>query len=363
MKIVLAGATGAVGKRLVPRLVRSGHQVVATTRRAEKVEALRAAGAEAVVVDALDRQAVMDAVTSARPDVVVHQMSALTGMLNLKKFDQEFALTNRLRTEGTAHLLAASAAAGVRRFIAQSYTGWNNAREGGRVKTEDDPLDAHPPQAMTQTIAAIRQLEAMVLQAAQPAAQSAGAAVSGRAAVSDRVSTPAGTGSAGSAASTAGATGAIATARADSGMVGILLRYGSLYGPGTSIAPGGAIVEAVRRRKLPIVGDGAGIWSFIHIDDIAEATRVAIERGPSGIYNIVDDDPAEVSVWLPELARAIGAKAPYHVPAWVGRLAIGEPGVSMMTKIRGASNAKAKRVLGWQPSYASWRDGFREWSR
>jgi nucleoside-diphosphate-sugar epimerase len=310
MKILLAGATGAVGKRLVPLLVRSGHQVVATTRTANKIEALRAAGAEPVVLDALDRTAVMAAVAAARPEVVVHQLTALTGTLDLKHFDRDFAETNRLRTEGTEYLLAASAAAGVRRFIIQSYTGWNNIREGGRIKTEEDPLDPHPTPAQRQTLAATRQQEAMIMGVA--------------------------------------------------GIEGIALRYGSLYGPGTSIGPGGEVVEAVRARKMPIVGNGAGVWSFLHIDDAAEATRVAIERGPVGIYNIVDDDPAEVSVWLPEMARIIGAPAPYHVPAWIARLLIGETGVSMMTKVRGSSNAKARRLLSWQPAYASWRDGFQK---
>jgi nucleoside-diphosphate-sugar epimerase len=309
MKIFLTGATGAVGRRLVPLLVDDGHQVVATTRTPTKMDQLRAAGAEPVVVDGLDRDAVMKAVLSARPDVVVHQMTALAGMRNLRRFDDEFALTNRLRTEGTDHLLAAALAAGTRRFVAQSYTGWPNERVGGRVKTEEDPLDPDPPEAMKRTLESIRQLEAMV-------------------------------------------TGA-------SDIAGIVLRYGSSYGPGTSLAPGGDIVELVRRRRFPIFGDGAGVWSFIHIDDAAHATRLAIEGGPAGILNIADDEPAEVSVWLPDLARAVGAKPPYHVPAWLGRMAIGDAGMSMMTKARGSSNAKAKRLLGWMPIHPTWRDGFR----
>jgi 2-alkyl-3-oxoalkanoate reductase len=311
MKIFLAGATGVLGRRLVPVLVRGGHQVIAATRSRDKVEDLRATGAEPVVLDALDRGAVMAAVASTRPDAIIHQMTALPRMPNLKKFDQEFAQTNRLRTEGTEYLLSAAAATGVRRFVAQSYTGWPNARVGGRVKTEDDPLDAHPPKQATLTLAAIKQLEAMVTSAA--------------------------------------------------GIEGIILRYGSFYGPGTAIMQGSEIVEAVRARKFPIVGGGEGVWSFIHIDDAAEATRIAVERAPAGIYNIVDDDPAEVSVWLPELARTVGAKPPYHVPAWIGRLIIGEAGLLMMTQMRGASNAKVKRALGWQPAHASWRDGFRRW--
>ncbi len=308
MKIFLAGATGAVGKRLLPLLVSDGHQVSASTRTRSKMDGVRAAGADPVIVDALDRDAVMKTIMAVRPDVIVHQMTALASIRSLKNFDEEFALTNRLRTEGTEYLLAAARAVGAHRFIAQSYTGWPNIREGGRVKTEDDPLDPHPPQAMRQTLDAIRQLETIV-------------------------------------------SGASAT-------TGIILRYGSFYGPGTSVALNGEIVGLVRQRKFPIFGDGAGVWSFTHIDDAANATRLAIERGPSGIYNIVDDEPAEVSVWLPELARAVGAKPPYHVPTWLGRLVIGDAGMSMMTAVRGSSNAKAKRVLGWQPIYSSWRDGF-----
>jgi nucleoside-diphosphate-sugar epimerase len=283
--------------------------VVASTRTSDKTPRLRDAGATPVVMDGLNRDDVMRAVTDARPDVIVHQMTALTRMKSLKRFDDEFAITNRLRTEGTAYLLEAARAAGVGRFVAQSYTNWTNVREGGRVKTEDDVLDPAPPKAMRQTLEAIRRLDDLVLSAA--------------------------------------------------GVTGVVLRYGNFYGPGTSIAPGGDIIEAVRRRQFPIVGDGAGVWSFIHISDAANAARVAIERGPASIYNIVDDEPAEVSVWLPDLAAALGAKPPRHVPVWLGRLLLGDSGVSMMTRMRGSSNAKAKRLLHWQPQYASWRDGFR----
>jgi nucleoside-diphosphate-sugar epimerase len=230
-------------------------------------------------------------------------------MHSLKKFDLEFEMTNRLRVEGTENLIAAARAAGTQRFVAQSYTGWPNARSGARVKTEADPLDANPPKTMSRTLDAIRRLEEMLSSATD--------------------------------------------------LTGVILRYGAFYGPGTGIARGGEIVEAVRRRKFPIIGNGAGVWSWAHIDDCARATHLAAEGGPGGIYNIVDDDPAEVSVWLPCLAQAIGAKPPYRLPEWLGRLAIGDSGVSMMTKIRGSSNAKVKRLLGWQPIYASWRDGFR----
>ena len=309
MRIFIAGGTGAVGKQLVPVLVRAGHQVVATTRSAKKTAALEAAGAVPAVLDALDRAAVLRAVVAARPDVVVHQMTALASVTSVRNVDAAMAASNRLRTEGTDHLLAAARAAGARRFVAQSFTGWPNAREGGRVKTEEDPLDAHPAPSTVRTLDAIRTLEASVL----------------------------------------GAT--------DLG--GIVLRYGAFYGPGTSVEPGGFLLEAVRKRRLPIIGGGAGIWSFSHVADIAEATRLAIEAGPPGLYNIVDDEPAEVSVWLPELARAIGAKPPFRVPVWLGRLLAGDVAVRMMTEQRGSSNAKAKRLLGWQPTYSTWRDGFR----
>jgi nucleoside-diphosphate-sugar epimerase len=299
MKIFVAGATGAVGKPLVSLLVSRGHHVIGTTRKPNKMSAIREAGAEPAIVDALDRNAVLQAVVSARPEVVVHQMTALASMSSLRRFDDDFAQTNRLRTEGTDHLLAAAFEAGAQRFVAQSYTGWPNERQGGRVKTEEDPLDANPPKSMTKTLEAIRRLETSVISA--------------------------------------------------SGLTGIVVRYGALYGPGTAIASGGEIEEAVRRRRFPIVGGGTGVWSFIHVDDAVSATMLAIEHGPSGVYNIVDDEPAEVSEWLPGLAQAIGAPTPHGLPGWIGRLVIGEAGVSMMTKARGSSNAKAKRVLNWQP--------------
>jgi 2-alkyl-3-oxoalkanoate reductase len=308
MKIFLAGATGAIGGRLVPLLVAGGHHVIATTRTPEKLERLRAQGAEPVVVDGLDRDAVMEAVVSSRPDAIVHQMTALASMRSLKHFDDEFAVTNRLRTEGTSHLLAAARAAGTHRLVAQSYAGWTSERRGGRIKTEEDPLDPHPPKAMSRTLDAIRALEDRVLNS--------------------------------------------------SDVTGTVLRYGSLYGPGTSTSDHGEIVELIRQRKFPLIGNGAGVWSFIHVTDAARATQLALECDASGIYNIVDDEPAEVSVWLPYLAQAVGARPPIHLPAWIGRFAIGEAGVSMMTRARGSSNAKAKHTLGWQPEYASWRDGF-----
>jgi nucleoside-diphosphate-sugar epimerase len=309
MRVLVAGASGALGKQLVPRLVAASHEVVGTTTSPGKSEALREAGADPVVLDVLDADAVMAAVARAEPEVIVHQATALASLGSMRNPDEEFELTNRLRTEGTDHLLAAAGAAGARRFVAQSYTGWPYARVGGPVKTEDDPLDPSPVQTMRRTHEAIRHLESAV----------------------------------------AGAVG----------LEGLVLRYGGFYGPGTSIDEGGAHADLIRRRRFPIVGSGAGVWSFVHIDDAAAATVAAVEQGSAGIYNIVDDDPAPVSEWLPALAAAIGAKPPRHVPAWLGRLAAGEAGVVLMTEVRGASNAKAKRELGWQQAYPTWREGFK----
>lgn len=278
------------------------------TRSPEKVDSLNAAGVTPVVADGLDRTAVMEAVMKAEPEVVIHQMSGLTGIKSFKKFDKEFALTNRLRTEGTNHLLEATRAVGARRLIAQSFGNWNYERTGTEPKSEEDPLDPKPPANQRRSIQAIRHLEQAVIGA--------------------------------------------------EGVEGVALRYGNFYGPGTGFALDGDLVKLVRKRNLPIVGDGGGVWSFIHMDDAATATIAAIASAP-GVYNIVDDEPAPVADWLPDLARAIEAKAPRRVPVLLGRLAIGEVGVSMMTQIRGASNAKAKREMGWAPRYKSWRDGFR----
>ncbi len=309
MKVFVAGATGAMGKQLVPALVAAGHQVVAMTRSADKTAALAAAGAEPVVADGLDRAAVVEAVTRTAPEVIIHQMTGLTGMKSLKKFDAEFAATNRLRTEGTDNLLAAARAAGVRRIVAQSYGNWDYERTGTALKTEEDRLDPDPPANQRATLKAIEYLERAVTEA--------------------------------------------------DGIEGVALRYGNFYGPGTGMAADGDISAQVRRRMFPVVGDGTGVWSFAHIEDAATGAIAAAERGAPGVYNICDDDPAPVAVWLPELARALGAKPPRHVPVWLGRLFVGDVGVSMMTQIRGVANGKAKRELGWKPRYQSWRDGFR----
>jgi nucleoside-diphosphate-sugar epimerase len=311
MKVMVIGASGAIGTPLVRALVDRGHEVVGTTRSAEKADRLRALGAEAVVLDVLDEAAVGQAVAAVAPEVIVHEATALSNLgTNPRHFDEDFALTSRLRTEGTDHLVAAARASGVRRFVAQSFAGWPQAREGGPVLTEDAPFDPSPPKSARKGMAAIRHLEASV-------------------------------------------TGA-------DGIEGVVLRYGGFYGPGTSLTRGGEHTEAVRKGQFPIVGSGAGVWSFIHIEDAARATAAAVERGAPGIYNVVDDEPAPVSEWLPYLAELLGAKPPRHVPVWLARVAAGELGVAMMTTVRGASNAKAKRELGWEPRYPSWRQGFVE---
>jgi nucleoside-diphosphate-sugar epimerase len=305
MRVFVAGATGAIGKQLVPRLVEAGHEVHGMTRSESKQAMLYELGAVPVVADALDPDQVAEAVGRARPDVIVHQLTAI-GALDMRHFDRDFALTTRLRTEGTNHLLSAGQAVGVRRFVAQSHI-FSYARTGAAVKTEEDPFDPAPAREMREALAAIRHLEEAVL-------------------------------------------GARWTE-------GIVLRYGAFYGPGTSIAPGGEQSEMIRKRKFPLVGDGGGVWSFIHVADAAEATVAAVERGSRGVYNVVDNDPAPVAKWLPALAQELGAKKPMHVPRFIGRLFAGEAGVMMMTDARGASNAKAKRELGWRPAHPSWRQG------
>jgi nucleoside-diphosphate-sugar epimerase len=306
MRVFVAGATGAIGRQLVPRLVAAGHDVHGMTRSEAKQALLSELGAVPVVADALDPGQVAEAVDRARPDAIVHELTAI-GAVDMRHFDRDFALTNRLRTEGTDHLLAAGQAVGVTRFVAQSNIGLY-AGTGAAVKSEEDPLRPPPAREMRSMVAAIRHLEEAVL-------------------------------------------GADWTE-------GIVLRYGAFYGPGTSLAPGQERFEMVRRRRFPVVGDGGGVWSFIHIADAADATVAAIERGRRGVYNVVDDDPAPVAEWLPALARTLGAKKPMRVPRFIARLFAGEAGAVMMTELRGASNAKAKRELAWRPAHPSWRQGF-----
>jgi nucleoside-diphosphate-sugar epimerase len=301
MRVFVAGSTGAVGTRLVPQLLERGHDVVGTSRSQEKVERLKAQGAEGVVLDLLDPSDVMHAVGQARPDAIVHEATALSDLSDVKHFDRSFAATNQLRTVGTQALLAAAREHGVSHFVAQSFAGWPYAREGGPIKTEDDPLDPNPVPDMRESLEAIRELEQSVL---------------------------------------AGG--------------GIVLRYGGLYG-----SPDDAQLELIRRRRFPIVGDGGGITSFVHLDDVASATVLAVERDGTGVYNIVDDDPAPAREWVPALAETIGAKPPRHVPRWLAQVFAGDAGLVLMTEARGASNAKAKRELGWTLRHPSWREGFR----
>ena len=307
MRVFVTGATGVLGRHLVPGLVAAGHEVTATTRTPGKVAQLREAGAAPVVLDGLDREAVIAAVRAAAPEVIVHEMTALAGMRNLRRVDQVFAATSELRTRGTDNLLAAAVRAGTRRVIAQGYAGAAPDKpSGGGLKTEDDPLDWRSIPGAVQMPAAITYVDTTV-------------------------------------------PGAVPE--------GIVLRYGTFYGPGAS----DPVVEMVRKRRLPVIGGGTGVWSFIEVTDAAAATIAAVGHGAPGICNVVDDDPAPVAEWLPYLAQVAGAKPPLRLPPWLGRLLAGEFVVAQMTTSRGSSNEKARKELGWEPRYASWREGFRAW--
>jgi nucleoside-diphosphate-sugar epimerase len=300
MRVFVAGASGAIGARLVPQLIDRGHQVIGTARSPDKAERLHALGAEPIVLDLLDPRAVRKVVVDTKPDAIVHQATALAGLSDFKHFDQSFAQTNRLRTQGTDLLLTAAQEAHVGRFVAQSYACHRYARQGGPVKTEQDPLDPTPVPAMRQTLAAMSHLDQAVTDAG-----------------------------------------------------GVALRYGNFYGD-----PDDGLVQAVRTRSFPIVGDGGGVWSFVHLDDAAAATVLALEHDGLGVYNVVDDEPAPTRVWLPALASIVGAKPPQRFLRRLARLFAGEAPVVMGTESRGASNAKAKRELGWTLRYPSWRQGF-----
>jgi nucleoside-diphosphate-sugar epimerase len=310
MRILVAGATGAIGLQLVPQLIAAGHSVVGTTRTAAKAELIKRMGAEPVIADGLDAPAIRAAVIAAGPDTIIDQMTDLADVTDIRHFDRAFTATNRLRTQGTDFLLAAAREARVGRFIAQSFCGWTYGRGGEEVKTETDALDPDPPEELRRTLQAIQHLEDAVAGSADPE--------------------------------------------------GIVLRYGSFYGPDTGMLSR-AMIDQLRSRRVPLIGGGGGRWSFIHVEDAAAATVAAVERGkPGNIYNIVDDEPAEVSEWLPALATLVGARSPIRVPAWLGRLFAGGHLVSMMTEVRGGSNAKAKQELGWRPAHPSWRQGFAE---
>ena len=318
MKVFLAGATGVLGRVLVPQLVARGHNVVGMTRSESKQGLLRGLGARPIVADALNPDAVAQAVESAEPEVIVHELTALSEPMSMRdaRHPERFKgaiMTNRLRTEATDHLLAAGRAAGARRFVAQSFGAFRFARTGGPVQTEDDPLDpGAPPQGFRAGLEAIIHLERVVT-------------------------------------------------TIDWG-AGLVLRYGGLYGPGTtiSVAPDAQIAAAVRKRRFPIISAGGGVSSHIHIDDAAAATVAAVDHGQAGVYNLVDDDPAAMHEWLPVLADALGAKRPRHIPRWLARLLAGETATAMATETKGASNEKAKRELDWQLRYPSWRQGFRQ---
>ncbi|MFD0363051.1 NAD-dependent epimerase/dehydratase family protein [Nocardia sp. GCM10030253] len=303
MRVFVAGGTGVMGRRLVPGLVARGHHVTATTTGPGKLGLLERLGADAVVMDGLDAVSVGAAVAAARPDAIVHQMTAIGGKPDIKHMDRWFATTNRLRTEGTDHLLAAAEATDVSNFVAQSYAGWNGIRKGGWVKTEDDPLDMHPGTSAHAVMGAIWHVEDVVVKAG-----------------------------------------------------GAALRYGALYGPGAIDGQ----IELVRKRQFPLVGGGTGYISWVHLDDAASATVLAVEQQAKGVFNIVDDEPAPASEWLPYLAACAGAKPPLRVPKWLARMLAGDVAVAMMTEGRGFSNAKAKRELGWELRYPSWRQGFKE---
>ena len=307
MRVFVAGGSGVLGRRLVPQLVARGHQVTATTTSAAKLDALARLGADGVVMDGLDAVSAGEAVARAQPEVIVHQMTAISiahaGKPDIKHPDRWFATTNRLRTEGTDHLLAAAEAAGVSHVVAQGYASWNGIRQGGWVKTEEDPLDLLEGTAAQAGLEALRRAEDVVLKAG-----------------------------------------------------GAVLRYGAFYGPGAIDDQ----VELVRKRQYPLVGRGTGYSSWVHLDDAASATVLAVEQKVEGVFNIVDDEPAPASEWLPYLAACAGAKRPMRVPAWLARLLAGDQAVVMMTEGRGFSNAKAKRELGWQLRYPSWRQGFKE---
>lgn len=303
MRVFVAGGAGVVGRHLIPALASRDHQVTATTTDPARFAMLRELGAAPVLMNGLDEKSVRQAVAAARPEVIVHEMTSIAGKPDMKHMDRWFGVTNRLRTEGTDHLLAAAEESKVPHFVAQSYAGWNGLHEGGWVKTEDDPLDPMDGTPAHPGMEAIRHLEEAVLAAG-----------------------------------------------------GTVLRYGWLYGPGAT----DSIVEPVRKRQFPIVGDGAGHTSWVHLEDAASATVLAVEQHPTGVFNIVDDEPAPVNQWLPYLAECAGGKPPMHVPVWLARPLAGSVAVDMMTEGRGFSNAKAKRELGWQLRYPSWREGFHE---
>ncbi len=308
MRIFIAGATGVLGRNLIPKLLNHGHSVIGTSSTKARLRELQQLGADAVLMDGIDRDSVFAAVSSSTPDVVVNEMTAISKVRNYKNFDLEFTLTNRLRVEGTSHLLAASREVGVKKVVVQSFAGWPFEQTEGAANSEEADFEPSVPVRMRNSQRAIQAMEQSVLSGKSP--------------------------------------------------VGVVLRYGYFYGPGTSFDIEGDISKALRKRAFPLIGGGTAVWSLIHVNDAAEATRLAIESAPGGIYNIVDDRPSKLEEWLPGLAKLLGVKPPVRMPAWLGRFFVGESGVYMMTQASGALNAKAKRVLGWRPAYPDWRTGF-----
>jgi 2-alkyl-3-oxoalkanoate reductase len=308
MRVFLAGATGAIGRQLVPLLLAEGHQVTGMTRSPQRAETLRAQGAEPVVADALDQGALRAAVLEARPDAVIHQLTSIPARLDPRRVERDFVLTDRLRSEGTRHLVAAAHEAGAGRVLAQSIAFAYASGPPGAMHAEGDPLlsEQQAPKDFIRTARALRDLEESVL-----------------------------------------------------GANGIVLRYGYFYGPGSAIARDGSLVAEVARRRLPIVGSGQGVWSFIHVEDAARATVAALDREGPAVFNVVDDEPAPVSQWLPALAQAVGASRPRRVPTFLARMAVGSYGIHTMTRVQGATGARARQELDWQPRYPSWREGFR----
>lgn len=311
MRIFIAGATGLIGRRLVRLLANGDHTVIGTTSSPARAGEITRAGGQPVVLDALNRKAVFAALEATQPEVVIHQLTRLNPAADFKRLDRDFETTNQLRTRAVDYLLAAARQVGAERFLAQSFTGWTNARTGGPAHGEEHPLDPDPAPSARQTLAAIAQLEEAVTSA--------------------------------------------------TGITGIVLRYGLFYGPGTAISADGEVVTMVRRRRIPIVGNGGGVWSFVHIDDVAQATVAALASPTAhGRYNVVDDEPARVADWLPYLAQVVGARPPRRVPVWLARPLLGEQGIRMMTEVRGSRNTRARQELGWEPRYPSWRVGFRD---
>jgi nucleoside-diphosphate-sugar epimerase len=306
MRVFVAGASGAVGRPLVPKLVAAGHEVTGMTRSQSKAEAVRRSGASAVVADVFDVDALQAAMAEARPEVIVHELTALPDRIDYRKEDT-YAATNRIRTEGTRNLIEAARAAGARRFVCQSIA-FAYRMDGEGLKTEEDPLLSEAAGAFGSGVRALREMEAMVL--------------------------------------------------GGDGLDGLVLRYGFFYGPGTYYAEDGTSTQDVRRRRMPIVGKGSGVFSFIHVDDAADATAAAVERGAPGVYNITDDEPAPMTEWVPAFAQAAGAKPPRRVPVWLARFVAGKDVSNFAVELRGASNEKAKRELGWRPAHPSWRTGF-----